>query len=508
MYDDAIIFAALTSLGMSFADVVADSAQDTTVSVKESKVQSDRRGAALKKLAVKCMDLSEVPDEVTRWITVRIELERAQEETMRRDTSTQRMRPRPQSAPSGRGFGDQAARNAAARQKFLQAADHKVMSMLDQMLVERRNSDLGAEKRAASEARFRKFREDQQAYFDARAKQNKANEDKVQRRIDTFIAETEDARAEYGREHDENMARIEANRERLHAERKAALQKDHNKVEFQVEKEVRRRMKHARDMAADIKRKTAKVEEYKAETRRQMDERAKQWQSKYLSRVQNAQDFNENATREREEQYFKSRAKHDAVAANHDELLRSRSAGYVTSNQQRRDLYEKGRARNANERGHQLDNLKAKQQRASENARYIRNLGLKSGITLEEHKQDRELWIGVTNDNLRRQTRAQSAGRERSLRVVEERMALASANKEELKAMRAERNKLAMQFEKLKTESNKVFQRLKSVKDPQRLATEVEKLGFRVDLEAYGFATKKGAKTTETQGSPKSSPRG
>ena len=46
-----------------------------------------------------------------------------------------------------------------------------------------------------------------------------------------------------------------------------------------------------------------------------------------------------------------------------------RSAGYVTSNQQRRDLYEKGRARNANERGHQLDNLKAKQQRASENAR-------------------------------------------------------------------------------------------------------------------------------------------
>ena len=35
-------------------------------------------------------------------------------------------------------------------------------------------------------------------------------------------------------------------------------------------------------------------------------------------------------------------------------------------------------------------------------------------------------------------------------------MALASANKEELAAMRAERNKLAMQFEKLKTESNKV----------------------------------------------------
>ena len=34
------------------------------MSVKESKIQSDRRGAALKKLAVKCMDLSEVPDEV------------------------------------------------------------------------------------------------------------------------------------------------------------------------------------------------------------------------------------------------------------------------------------------------------------------------------------------------------------------------------------------------------------------------------------------------------------
>ena len=36
--------------------------------------------------------------------------------------------------------------------------------------------------------------------------------------------------------------------------------------------------------------------------------------------------------------------------------------------------------------------------------------------------------------------------------------------------------------------TTEVFQRLKGVKDPHRLATEVEKLGFRVDLEAYGFA--------------------
>jgi hypothetical protein len=121
---------------------------------------------------------------------------------------------------------------------------------------------------------------------------------------------------------------------------------------------------------------------------------------------------------------------------------------------------------------------------------------------------EREIWTGVTNDNIRRLDRAQSARRERCLRVVEERMALADANKEEMHAMRNERAKLAMQFEKLKTESNKVFQRLKGVKDPKRLAAEVEKLGFRVDLAAYGFDDKgkPGASPTQ-QGSPKESPR-
>merc|ERR1719161_1229074 len=103
-------------------------------------------------------------------------------------------------------------------------------------------------------------------------------------------------------------------------------------------------------MAADIQRKTAQVEEYREQTRQQMKERQKQWQNQYLSRVQNAQDYNENATRQREENYFKSRAKHDGVAAAHDELLRSRSEGYRQHNKQRRDLYEKGRAKNAAER--------------------------------------------------------------------------------------------------------------------------------------------------------------
>merc|ERR1719331_1475107 len=188
-------------------------------------------------------------------------------------------------------------------------------------------------------------------------------------------------------------------------------------------------------MAADIQRKTAKVEEYKEQTRQRMNERRKQFQNKYLSRVQNAQDYNENATREREENYFKMRAKHDGVRAAHDELLRTRSDGYKSMNRQRRDLYEKGKARRGEERGHQIDNLLAKQQRAVENARYIRDLGLKSGITLEEHNMEREMWTGVTQDNIRRIGRAQSAGRERSLRVVEERMALAEANKAELKEM-------------------------------------------------------------------------
>merc|ERR1719487_1387002 len=103
-------------------------------------------------------------------------------------------------------------------------------------------------------------------------------------------------------------------------------------------------------MAADIQRKTAQVEEYKEETRQKMNERRKQAQNKYLSRVQNAQEYNENATRSREEQYFKSRAKHDGVRAAHDELLRSRSDGYRASNKQRRDLYEKGKARQSEER--------------------------------------------------------------------------------------------------------------------------------------------------------------
>lgn len=501
MFDDAIIFAALTSLGMSLSDVTLDTAQDATISVKESKIQADRRAAAVKKLAIKCIDLSEVPEEVTRWISVRA----APPETMRRDTSTQFQRRRPQSAPSGRGWSDQAARNAAARQKFLQASDHKVMTMLDSMLVEKRNSDVGEEKRAASEARFKKFRADQQAYFDARAKQNKAGEEKVQRRVDTQIAEQEEARADYGRSHDENMARVEANRERLKAELQEARQREHKTVDLKIEQEIKRRRSQARAMAADIQRKTAAVEEYREQTRQYMNERRKQAQSKYLSRVQNAQDYNENATREREEQYFKSRAKYDGVRAAHDELLRSRSDGYRTSNRQRRDLYEKGKARNAAERGHQMDNLLTKQQRASENARYIRDLGLKSGITLEDHTQERELWTGVTKDNIRRLDRAQSARRERCLRVVEERMALASANKAELRDMANERARLAMQFEKLKTESNKVFQRLKGVKDPQRLATEVEKLGFKVDLAAYGFDQKGSPKP---EGSPKESPRG
>merc|ERR1719281_215049 len=234
-----------------------------------------------------------------------------------------------------------------------------------------------------------------------------------------------------------------------------------------------------------------------------MNERRKQWQNKYLSRVQNAQNHNENATREREENYFKMRAKHDGVRAAHDELLRSRSDGFRTHNKQRRDLYEKGKERNAAERHHQIDNLMAKQKRASENAQYIRDLGLKSGITLEEHMQEREMWIGVTQDNIKRLGRAQSAGRERCLRVVEERMAMASANKQELRDMANQRAKLAMDFEKLKTESNKVFQRLKGVKDPTRLAAEVEKLGFRVDLAAYGFEEK----TKKPGGSPKESPR-
>merc|ERR1719379_623237 len=125
MFHDAVIFAALTALGMSLSDVVLDTAQSTTVSVKESKIQSDRRAATLKKLAIKCIDLSEVPEEVTRWISVRA----APPESMRRDTSTQRKRP--QSAPSSRGMSDMAARNAVARQKFMQAADHKVITMLD-----------------------------------------------------------------------------------------------------------------------------------------------------------------------------------------------------------------------------------------------------------------------------------------------------------------------------------------------------------------------------------------
>merc|ERR1719331_3192966 len=99
-------------------------------------------------------------------------------------------------------------------------------------------------------------------------------------------------------------------------------------------------------MAADIQRKTAKVEEYKEQTRQRMNERRKQFQNKYLSRVQNAQDFNENATREREENYFKMQAKHDGVRAAHDELLRSRSTEYRTHNNHRRALYEKGAERN------------------------------------------------------------------------------------------------------------------------------------------------------------------
>jgi hypothetical protein len=83
---------------------------------------------------------------------------------------------------------------------------------------------------------------------------------------------------------------------------------------------------------------------------------------------------------------------------------------------------------------------------------------------------------------------------------------MASANKEELRDMANERAKLSMQFEKLKTESNKVFQKLKGVKNPQRLAAEVGKLGFAVDLAAYGF-DEKGGKPSTAQGSPKESPR-
>lgn len=375
------------------------------------------------------------------------------------------------------------------------------------MLVEKRNADVGAEKKAASEARFRKFREDQQAYFDQRCKDNKANEDKVQRRVDQYLADEEDARAEYGRSHDENMEKVEANRQRLSKELQEARQREHKTVDLKVEQEYRRRRAQARAMAADIQRKTAQVEEYKEETRQKMKERRKQANNKYLSRVKNAQDYNENATREREENYFKMRAKHDGVRAAHDELLRTRSNDYRTSNQQRRDLYEKGRARNMEERGHQMDGLLAKQQRAADNARYIRDLGLKSGVTLEEHNMERELWTGVTSDNIRRLDRAQSARRERCLRVVEERMAMASENKRELRDMANERAKLSMQFEKLKTESNKVFQKLKGVKDPQRLAAEVEKLGFKVDLAAYGFDDKGRPGASPTQGSPKESPR-
>jgi len=56
----------------------------------------------------------------------------------------------------------------------------------------------------------------------------------------------------------------------------------------------------------------------------------------------------------------------------------------------------------------------------------------------------------------------------------------------------------------------KVFQRLKGVKDPERLVKEVEKLGFKVDLAAYGFDQPKVAAKPEgsPKGSPKGSPRG
>ena len=49
-------------------------------------------------------------------------------------------------------------------------------------------------------------------------------------------------------------------------------------------------------------------------------------------------------------------------------------------------------------------------------------------------------------------------------------------------------------------------EKLKGVKNPQRLAAEVEKLGFAVDLAAYGF-DEKGGKANMAQGSPKESPR-
>merc|ERR1719171_1936353 len=154
------------------------------------------------------------------------------------------------------------------------------------MLIEKRNSDLGEEKRAASELRFKKFRQEQQAYFDDRAKQNKANEEKVQRRVDQTIYDQEEAREEYGRSHDENMQRVEANRQRIKAELQEARQREHKTVDLKVKEEIRRRRQQARDMAADIQRKTAAVEQFKEETRQKMKERQKQWQNKYQSFLQ------------------------------------------------------------------------------------------------------------------------------------------------------------------------------------------------------------------------------
>merc|ERR1711924_120330 len=103
-------------------------------------------------------------------------------------------------------------RNAATTAKFRAAADHKVTNLLDSLLTAKRDAGIGVAKKEASEARLANFRHDQEKFYANRAAETEKSRAKVASRMYDFEQKNEESRQEYGRQHDEHMAKVEANR--------------------------------------------------------------------------------------------------------------------------------------------------------------------------------------------------------------------------------------------------------------------------------------------------------
>lgn len=480
------VAAAATSLGLRNADleVPAEGGE------KETRVLHERRTNALRALEDKVLQLVGREEEVSRWNSVR----GAPPPSRMRDTSTQLLRP--QSAPN-LGASAIRDRNARSKEKFRQQADHKVCSLLDSLLTSKRAADAGEERVQASASRLKATKESQARHFEARANENTKAREKVFSRVRDHDESAQEARDEYGRQHDARMARVEQNRLAYQANEIAKRKQLGQAKDLQVEKHYQENRRRAKKMAQQMEEKSQMVEEYKEATRQKFAARKKAWQAQYQSRMRNADEYQAVAQQRREENHLHFDEGFSKTRENHANLLENRKAFFKDHNAKRKTAYERTKARLDDVKAATNDALFERQKRAKEHADYIRGLGLKSGVPLSVHNAERELWEGITGNNLTRLRRQQHNKDERILRIVEERMAAASAVKEEMSSMANERAKLSNRFLKMQDEFDKVFSRLKATKDPEKLKAAVEELGYTVDLSAYGFEVQEKPKAGE-----------